>query len=140
MIHVDKNLIKYELEPFQPQGFNFHYQKLSNRYLDWLFRHYYIENFSELFYDFEDLPEEERIKIHSWEEYYEKGFWNYTQHDVDVCGKYTLKRIRNFPKSIKDRLDLAQKDNKIFIYFYGRDLQDWKVDFWFHFKRKEETK
>ena len=62
-----------------------------------------------------------------------------SQKYVDLFGRDTLRRIRNFPKSIKNRLFIAYKDDQIRIYFYGRDF--WKVDYWYIFtKRKRRLK
>lgn len=203
MIKVDKGLINEELKRDSENGFEFHYKKLSNRFIDWLFRHYYLHEMCENFYDnepdfdneefnmymdyqntheitcltfwnivsnleeieekkenfryskephtIEELKaahdkvvqmykdyEEHRIKFCNWQEPYFKGNWGMTQKYVDDLGKYTLKKIRNFPKSIKNRLFVTQKDDQIRIYFYGRDLL--KVDYWFIFMKKKRRK
>lgn len=203
MIKVDKGLINEELKRDRKNGFEFHYRKLSNRFIDWLFRHYYLHEMCENFYDSEpDFDDEEfnmymdyqnshemtgltfwnivsnleeieekkedfryskephtieelkaahdkvvqmykdyeehRIKFCNWQEPYFKGNWGMTQKYVDDLGKYTLKKIRNFPKSIKNRLFVTQKDDQIRIYFYGRDLL--KVDYWFIFMKRKRRK
>ena len=76
-----------------------------------------------------------RIKFNNWQEPYFKGNWDMSQKYVDLFGRDTLRRIRNFPKSIKNRLFIAYKDDQIRIYFYGRDF--WKVDYWFIFKKRK---
>ena len=203
MIKVDKGLINEELKRDRENGFEFHYKKLSNRFIDWLFRHYYLHEMCENFYDnepdfddeefnmymdyqntheitgltfwnivsnleeieekkenfryskephtIEELKaahdkvvqmykdyEEHRIKFCNCQEPYFKVNWGMTQTYVDDLGKYTLKKIRNFPKSIKNRLFITQKDDQIRIYFYGRDLL--KVDYWFIFMKKKRRK
>ena len=45
---VRKDLIEKELDI---PGVQFHQQKLSNRFLDWLFRHYKTHEFTIPFYD-----------------------------------------------------------------------------------------
>ena len=207
MIKVDKGLINEELKRDRENGFEFHYKKLSNRFIDWLFRHYYLHEMCENFYDnepefddeeynmymdyqsphkltglsfwnivsnleeieekkenfryskeshtIEELEElkaahdkvvqmykdyeEHRIKFCNWQEPYFKGNWGISQEYVDNFGRYILKnKIRNFPKSVKDRVFVAQKDNQIRIYFYGRDLLE--VDYWFIFMKRKRRK
>ena len=58
-----------------------------------------------------------------------------SQKYVDSLGKSVLENIRNFPKTIKDRVYIAEKDDQIRIYFYGRDF--WKKDYWFIFKKRK---
>lgn len=203
MIYVDKKLIEKELEDEKSVlGHEFQYKKLSNRYLDWLFRHYYIQELCENFYDSEpEFDKEEfnmymdyqsygkmsclafwnvvsnldeiekeksnfkysknnhtveelknaydkvtqmykdyektRIERLTWQEPYFEGNWGYTQNNVDLYGQFCLKRIKNFPRSIKDRLYVSEDKNEIRIYFYGRDI--WEKDYWFIFKRKNKN-
>ncbi len=203
MIYVDKKLIEKELEDEKSVlGHEFQYKKLSNRYLDWLFRHYYIQELCENFYDSEpefdkeefnmymdyqsyrkmsclafwnvvsNLDEIEKEKLNfkysknnhtveelknaydkvtqmykdyektrierlTWQEPYFEGNWGYTQNNVDLYGRFCLKRIKNFPRSIKDRLYVSEDKNEIRIYFYGRDI--WEKDYWFIFKRKNKN-
>lgn len=61
MICIDKNLINEELmDSKSVLGLTFTYKKLSKKYLDWLFRHYYLREIVENFYDSEpDFDEEE---------------------------------------------------------------------------------
>ena len=60
MIKVDNELINEELKRDRENGFEFHYKKLSNRFIDWLFRHYYLHEMCENFYDNEpDFDDEE---------------------------------------------------------------------------------
>lgn len=200
MFCVDKKLIEEELKRTEDNGFKFHYQKLSNRFIDWIFRHYYIHEMCENFYDDEpDFDDEEfnmymdyqncheltgltfwnivsnleeieekkedfryskelhtieelkaahdkivqmykdyeetRIRFCNWQEPYFKGNWDMSQKYVDSLGKSVLKNIRNFPKTIKDRVYVAEKDDQIRIYFYGRDF--WKKDYWFIFTKRK---
>lgn len=200
MFYVSKELINEELKRGKDIGFDFYYQKLSNKSIDRLFNHYYIEELCENFYDSEpDFDDEEfnmymdyqnlyqltgltfwnlvsnmeeikekkenfkyskqphtqeelkaaydkviqmykdyeltRIKFNNWQEPYFKGNWDMSQKYVDLFGRDTLRSIRNFPKSIKNRLFIAYKDDQIRIYFYCRDF--WKVDYWFIFKKRK---
>lgn len=58
-----------------------------------------------------------------------------SQRYIDSYGRSILKRIRNFPKSIKDRLYVAQREDQIRIYFYGRDFLE--REYWFIFRNRK---
>lgn len=65
MICVDKELIRKELEDEKSVlGHEFKYKKLSKRYLDWLFRHYYVREICENFYDSEPEFDEEEFNMY----------------------------------------------------------------------------
>lgn len=56
MICIDKKLINEELmDSRSVLGLTFTYKKLSKKYLDWLFRHYYVREIVENFYDSEQI-------------------------------------------------------------------------------------
>lgn len=138
--NIRYDLISAELEHDINRGFEFHYRKLSNRFISWLFRHYYIQELCENFYDSEPKPDEDynRIEFCNWQEPHFKGNWGATQESVDSMGQNVLKEIRDtFLLPIKDRLYYAKKDDVILIYFYGRDL--WMLDYWFIFKKRNKN-
>lgn len=181
MFFVSNELINNELNDDMRIGFDFKHKKLTSKFINWIFNHYYIEELCENFYDscpvFEDEElyhmymdyiygheghvyskqdhtkqelkdayykikniyndyESKRIKFNNWQEPYFKGNWGMSQKYVDSFGKKTLKEIRKFPKSIKNRFYYAEKDDVIRIYFYGRDF--WKVDYWFIFRKRKK--
>lgn len=80
--------------------------------------------------------EPKRITFNNWQEPYFEGNWGMSQKYVDRFGKETLKKIRNCPFSAKGRLFIAEKDDQIRIYFYGRDYL--QVDYWFIFVRRKK--
>ncbi|MDE6015834.1 MAG: hypothetical protein K2H41_09090 [Acetatifactor sp.] len=145
MFYVSKELIEEELKRDKDTGFDFSYRKLSNKFIDRLFNHYYLEELCENFYDSEPEFDEEvnmykdyetaRINFNNWQEPYFKGNGGMSQRYIDSYGRSILKRIRNFPKSIKDRLYVAQKEDQIRIYFYGRDFLE--RDYWFIFRNRK---
>jgi hypothetical protein len=53
MICVDKNLINEVLKSNVNSDFNFSYRKLSNKFIDRLFNHYYVKGLITNFYDSE---------------------------------------------------------------------------------------
>lgn len=201
MIYIDEKLIEKELERDRENGFVFSYRKLSDKFLDRLFNHYYIAELCENFFDSEpEFDDEEfkmymdyqkncrltgmsfwniainleeirekkeaftyskqphtrqelkeaydkvirmykeyepkRITFNNWQEPYFEGNWGMSQKYVDRFGKETLKKIRNCPFSAKGRLFIAEKDDQIRIYFYGRDYL--QVDYWFIFVRRKK--
>ena len=58
-----------------------------------------------------------------------------SQKHVDSLGRTILKNIKKFPRTIKNRIYIAKKDDQIRIYFYGRDF--WGKDYWFIFKKRK---
>jgi hypothetical protein len=155
---IDKELIQDELQRDIDNGFVFNYKKLSNRFLDWLFRHYYCVEQCDNFYDTEPFGynewkelqktsegraklsqayrdyESERIRLCNWQEPRFVGNWGLTQNTIDKWAKVDLKRTRDIADSNKNRIYFTQKDDEIRIYFYGRDMLE--HDQWFIFKRK----
>lgn len=201
MIYIDKKLIEKELERDRENGFVFSYRKISDKFLERLFNHYYIAELCENYFDSEpEFDDEEfnmymdyqencrltgmsfwnfainleeirekkeaftyskqphtrqelkeaydkvirmykeyepkRITFNNWQEPYFEGNWGMSQKYVDRFGKETLKKIRNCPFSARGRLFIAEKDNQIRIYFYGRDYL--QVDYWFIFVRRKK--
>ena len=65
MICIDKKLINEELmdSRISRLRLTFTYKKLSKKYLDWLFRHYYVREIVENFYDSEPDFDEEEFNI-----------------------------------------------------------------------------
>ena len=102
LINLRKDLINEELKYDIKRGYNFHYKKLSNKFLDWLFRHYYIQEFCENYYDSEFHPypvgtldyENARIEFCNWQEPHFKGNWGATQESIDSMGQELLKDIK----------------------------------------------
>lgn len=137
LFKVKQDLIDKELRPDISDGFEFHYHKLSNKFLDWLFRHYYIFEMCENFYDMEDCKtDDERMKRITWQDPYGEGIWEWNQQRVDDFGRGLLELFRKFPKSIKNRLYYSKKEDEIKIYFYARDC--WFSDYWFIFKKRKK--
>ena len=63
-INLRKDLINEELKYDIKRGFEFHYKKLSNKFLNWLFRHYYIQEFCENYYDSEPDYDNEEFNMY----------------------------------------------------------------------------
>ena len=76
-----------------------------------------------------------RINFNNRQELYFKGNWGMSQRFIDSYGRSILKHIRNFPKSIRNRLYVAKKEDQIRIYFYGRDFLG--MDYWFIFRERK---
>ena len=158
MICISKELIDKELKRDRENGFVFTYKKLSNKFLDWIFNHYYCVEQCINSYDSEPLDydeweelqktsegrskldevyrdyEKERIKFCNWQEPTCKGNCGMTQADVDKWAKDSLKSIRNILDKKRDRIYYSQKDDEIRIFVYSRDIE--QQDIWFIFKKR----
>ena len=84
---------------------------------------------------YEDYTEH-RLHFCNWQEPYFNGVWEMSQKQVDNIAISTLKEIKRYPMSNKKRFYISEYDNRINIYWYGRDYK--YVDYWFRFKRKEK--
>lgn len=137
MICVRTDLIDKELSNC-PKGCTYKKLKPSNRFIDWLFRHYYAEEFTEHFYEIE--PEEEhklpRMEFCNWVEPYFKGNWDMSQSTVDRVASNSLRYVRKTNVKKDGRLWIAYEDDYIFIYWYGRDFME--MDYWWVMRRKNK--
>ena len=158
MICISKELIDKELKRDREDGFEFSYKKLSNKFLDWLFGHYYCVEECVNSYDSEPLDFDEwkelkktaegrskiaqsyrdyelqRIRLCNWQDAFSKGICGMTQESVDKGAKESLKMTRNIPTSKKDRIYFAQKVDQIIIFIYTRDII--QADTWFIFNKR----
>mgnify|MGYP000290733331 FL=1 len=82
--------------------------------------------------------ESRRIEFNNWIEVYSDGIWGMSQKDVDKISREHLKSIKRCGVSYNGRLYIAEKEDSIFIYYYGRDFA--LVDYWWIFKRKERDR
>ena len=64
LINLRKDLIDEELKHDRNKGFEFSFCKLSNKFIDWLFRHYYIHEVCENFYDDEPDYDDEEFNMY----------------------------------------------------------------------------
>lgn len=139
---IRQDLIEKELEYHRNQGYQFRHVKLSNKFIDWLFNRYFcyefVENYYDEFYgDFceSDFNEEYRLTFNNWQDPIFEGAWDLSQKEVDKLARERLKFIRRCLPQSRERIYVAEKDGKILIYWYGRDLA--YHDYWFYFARKE---
>lgn len=131
MICVRKDLIDEELTRINKDRV---YTKLkpSNRFIDWLFRHYYTIEFYIHYYD--NAYDEENLTFNNWVDPYGEGIWGMSQRKVDQISRDTLYEVRSKPVKKDERLYIAYEDDYIFIYWYGRDFMD--EDYWWVMKRR----
>lgn len=158
--NISKDLISQRLQTFTDNGFVFRQHKLSKRFIDWLFRHYYTEEYNIEWYTsqidisyvgFENLLSTEqgwkelqsmiteyapeRIYHNNWIDVYGDGIWNWSQDRVDRYAKYGMKlAVKSIKK--KDRIYFAENKNKIIVYIYMRDIRGYD-GIWFMEKRKK---
>lgn len=207
MIDIRTDLIQKEFEKGCTQGLIFRRLKPSNRFIDWLFRHYYVHEHTEHFYDSEpDFDDEEfnmyldyefihkrinpnsgtavfktilhmddiaekkedfryseeehtfeeleqaykkitkqieeykshKIEFNNWIEPYFKGNWGMSQITVDRIARRHLESTKKCSVSYNGRLFITEKEDSIFIYYYGRDFAE--LDYWWIFKKKPTKK
>lgn len=158
MICISKELIDRELEKDREDGFEFSYKKLSNKFLDWLFRHYYCVEQCVNSYDSEPFEydewkelrktsegrskiaqayrdyEPQRIRFNNWQDAFSKGLWGMTQEIVDKGAKESLKMARNIPACKNDRIYFAEQGDQIRIFLYTRDIE--QIDERFIFNKR----
>lgn len=130
MICVRTDLIDKELN--QDPNRTYKKLKLSNRFIDWLFRHYYTGEFTEHYYDSDIVKD--RLTYLVWIEPYGEGIWNMSQATADKVARNSLKYVRKTNVKKDGRLWIAYEDDYIFIYWYGRDFME--VDYWWVMKRR----
>lgn len=207
MINIREDLIKKELEDARNQGITFRRLKPSNRFIDWLFNHYYVDEHTEHFYDSEPNYDDEEFKmymdyeyihkrinsksatsvfntilhmdeiaeqkenfryseevhtveeleaaykkiikqredykprkleVNNWVEVYIDGNWGMSQKTVDRIARNHLESTKKCSVGYNGRLFIAEKDDIIFIYYYGRDFAE--IDYWWIFKKKPTKK
>ena len=203
MSNIREDLIQKEFEKTCTKGLTFRKLKPSNRFIDWLFRHYYVHEHTEHFYDSElDFDDEEfnmyidykynqhrinsrsgiailrymdditeqkdsphlskehtieeleqaykrisqqiedyksyRIEFNNWIEPYFAGNWGMSQRTVDRISRKHLEITKRCSVSYNGRLFITEREDTIYIYYYGRDYID--VDYWWIFKKKPSNK
>lgn len=106
---ANKALIKKELQKDENNGFDFHYQKLSNKFIDWIFRHYYIHEMCENFYDSEPIFDEEEFNMY-----------------MDYQNKHQLKDF-SFSKKLHTNQELKTAYDKI-VRMY-KEYEDTRLKF-----------
>jgi hypothetical protein len=78
--------------------------------------------------------ESHRIEFNNWVEPYSEGIWRMFQKDVDKISREHLEDTKKCSASYNGRLYIAEDEDSIFIYYYGRDFA--MVDYWWIFKRR----
>jgi len=127
MIDLRQDLIEEELNKFNVK-MTFKKLKPSKRFIDWLFRHYYTDEFAIHWYDSD-------ITFNNWIDPFGEGIWEMSQYQTDRCSRNALCKIRSAPVKKKGRLYISYfDDGDIYIYWYGRDYM--YCDYWWYMKRK----
>lgn len=131
---IDKYLILCELHDNIMDGYDFKYKKLSNSFIDWLFNHYYTVEFSIHYFDMiDENTGKHRLDFRNWIDPYGKGIWHMSQKSVDKMSKKMLKDIRKRSICKRERVYVAEKDDYVLIYWYGRDV--FEEDYWWVFRK-----
>ena len=153
--NIRKDLIAKELEKVR-EPVEWKVAKCpSNRFMDWLYRHYYVDEFAEMWYD--DEPEnitdemsdseryrvlrdneERRMTFNNWIDLMGEGIWVMSQHEVDKKKKRLMKSLRGRPVKKKGRIYMGKGKNSYYIYWYGRDFEG--LDMWWSMKKRGTAK
>ena len=141
-MNIRYDLIDKELNTFN--DLEWHKCSITNRLISKLWHHYYLVEMCEKFYDSnhyekdEDYDEDKPfdIEFNNWIDPISKGIWGFSQSKCDKIARRELKGIQRKSILKKDRIYIAEKDDMILIYYYGRDVWEWH-DLWFIYKRKE---
>lgn len=121
MINVRKDLINIELEKDVNDGFVFKPLKLSNKFIDKLFNHYYCHEMCEFFYDWEpDYDELEFDKYMTYSSILQGSYYNY----CDDKKEYPIEELKqayfNILQQRRDfEPDRIEFNNWIEPYFKG---------------------
>ena len=153
MIFIDEELALYndvcEWTPF----------KVNTRSIRKLFENRICVEYLEEYYDDEYIGDdesrprslEEKLTFNNWFEYVHEGIWFYTQKQVDDMAKETLldifkQKYRWGKPKFTDGEERwfygkSKHDNKVAVFFFGRDLPRYECDyiFWFGVEADKET-
>lgn len=139
---IRHDLIAKELSCFEEKYHQrFSKYKLTNRFMDWLFRRYETLETTINFYDYEseimdgmEDPEEYRMTFNNWTDPIGCGIWDMSQRQADLESKRLLVDFRSAPFKKKDRVYYMNTGDIALIYCYGRDFCG--VDYWVILKKK----
>lgn len=158
---IREDLISQELAYTEKRlGCKFGEQKLTNRFLNWLFRHYNVAEYEIHYYDSEPdkidalIPsdtqqnvyayrlwrehEERRMNFNNWVDVYGEGIWGYTRKEAERGAVDLLRYARSWPVQKKGRVFAAASDSELCLYCYGRDFLG--EDYWFFLERKHHKR
>lgn len=107
MINIRKDLIEKELNYCYNTYHvkNFKYRKLSNKFIDWLFNHYYCHEMCENFYDSEPkYNDDEFDRYMTYNSLLENNYYKYHK------GDYTIEELKqSYNNIIKQREEYEPK-------------------------------
>lgn len=129
---VREDLIANELR-LNKHGFSFKKFRLHNSLINKLQKNYDLIEACQNFYDSDIEDKNRRMEFLTWQEVIGPGIWFATQKEANEQAFGWLEWIRKLSLSKEKRLYIAERDELILIYFYGRDY--WE-DYWFVFGRK----
>ena len=129
--------------------------KFTKSLLDGLFKKFNTYAYTELYYDSEVDDDDrsykgENMTDDEWEQYknnydsrrfnnwcdpYEDGIWGFTNKRIKKLIIYELNNIKKYQYTNTNdiRFYMNEAEEKVNIYFYGRDLEDLQCDYWFCF-------
>lgn len=111
MIDIRTDLIQKEFEKGCTQGLTFRRLKPSNRFIDWLFRHYYVHEHTEHFYDSEPDFDDEEFNMYLDYEFIHKrinpnsgtAVFRSKYSDCKVSCEFRISHSENFQDTFRNR-------------------------------------
>lgn len=67
--------------------------------------------------------EQRRLTFNNWIDPNFAGCWSFTQEEVDRWAKECMSSVKNTKPGYKGRMFMWQKDNYIYVYYFGRDIR-----------------
>lgn len=147
MILKNSEIIKYtskEISHFREDPDTYRPLRIHNKLLNRLKNHYYCDEFTEHFYDWEEhddgtpMTDQERMGFCNWVEPMFEGNWGITQPEVDRWALNQLKACRKWNVDKSHRFYIKDEDDIIEIYAFGRD--EYYSDFWWIYKKNGKEK
>ena len=141
MFDLRKDLIDKELS-YLSKKMTFKRFRPSNRFVSWLFRHYFVDEFTIHWYDEEKDDGsyiEDRMTFNNWIDVYGSGIDHFTQKLTDDLARFYLDFARkSHLGKKKERFYFAQHGDYLYIYYYGRDYL--YHDYWWVLSKKPDKR
>lgn len=166
MANIRKDLIQKEFDTFP--SLKFRELNPSDRFINNLFRKYFVYSIDTHWYDSEpEIPSEllsdaekgeeyaiesvfglikdyepKRLEYLNWIDSYCHGKQGFDKYKIEKMARYRLNEIKNTPVGCHERFFYNKTKHQIILYYYGRDYfhRDEWLTFWRKPKRKGHKK
>ena len=82
--------------------------------------------------------EQQRLTFNNWVDPSFAGCWGFSQDHVDSWAKECMSSVKKTKPGYKGRMFMWQKDNYIYVYYFGRDIRG--VDYWWCLEKRARKK